>query len=89
MGRYNLKPCPFCGEVPVLYGQEIRDYIDNEQYTDWWADGSRKHYWVEPRCKLTCIFTLTHSKAYGVVGGVNYKTPEAAVKAWNRRFKEA
>ena len=76
----ELKPCPFCGGIPVMYGRERRDYVNGE-----WADATGKEFWVKPRCRMTCMLGNMHSHAYGVVGGIEYNTPEAAAAAWNRR----
>ena len=76
----ELEPCPFCGGQPKLFGREIRDYVGGI-----WAKETRREYWVQPFCWPVCILGNTHSHAFGVVGGIEYNTPEAAAEAWNRR----
>lgn len=90
----SLKPCPFCGQVPVLYGRERRDYVQPttkeiaEMTDNGWAKGTAKEYWIQPRCAIGCLYGSTHATAYGIVGGVYYTTKEAAATAWNERWKE-
>lgn len=79
----KIKPCPFCGGEPNVYGQEIRDYVNGE-----WAKETRKEYWIQPFCHMTCMFAMLRSTAYGVIGGVRYTSPEAAIKAWNKRVDD-
>lgn len=87
----SLKPCPFCGGVPELYGREIREYIQpinegiKELTNNGWGKKSRREYWVQPRCAIACILGSMHSRAYGIIGGCMYTSKEAAAKAWNRR----
>lgn len=76
----KLKPCPFCGRMPHLYGRRRRDYVDGE-----WAENEAEEYWVKPFCSITCILGNAHARAYGAVDGIKYETPEAAMKAWNSR----
>lgn len=92
MQRVNLKPCPFCGIVPRMFGQEVRDYIqpeteeeENELTDNGWAKKSRKEFWIYPRCFIGCEYGSAHASAYPVTQGRKYKTPEAAAKAWNKR----
>lgn len=79
MDKPKLKPCPFCGGEAVLYGQEIRDYVNGE-----WAKLSRKEYWVKTHCDIICVYGMTAGKAFGIYNGIHYRTPEAAAEAWNR-----
>ena len=79
----ELKPCPFCGEIPAMYGRKRRDYVNGE-----WAKEAGKEFWVKPRCVPSCILGNMHSRAYGVIGGMEYTSPEAAAKAWNRRSEQ-
>lgn len=83
MSEVKLKPCPFCGQIPNLYGQEVRDYANGE-----WAEQSRKEYWVQPRCLITCLIGDMRVKAFGVIGGVRYMSANAAIKAWNTRYTD-
>lgn len=89
-----LKPCPFCGQKPRLFGMEKRDYVEliddetKEMTNNGWAKKSAKVFWVQPFCMINCILGCTHSAAYGIVGGPHYKTKEAAAKAWNKRYEE-
>lgn len=92
----KLKPCPFCGGTPKLYGRERRDYVEDERamlegYVDenGWALKTAKEFWVQPFCRLGCLLGGTYSHAFGIVGGPKYITPEAAAKAWNKRFRKA
>lgn len=80
----ELKPCPFCGKMPKMFGAEIRDFVDGE-----WAQATRREFWVKPFCNIACTLGKAHSRAYGVIGGIMYKTPEAAAEAWNRRANDA
>jgi hypothetical protein len=66
-----------------MYGRERRDYVDGR-----WAESTGKEYWIKPRCSLNCILGNMHSTAYGVIGGIEYTSPEAAAKAWNRRVND-
>lgn len=75
----DLKPCPFCGGMPNIYGQEIRDYVNGE-----WAKATRKEYWIQPFCYPSCHYGNIHASRYGVVGGQRYISPDAAVRAWNK-----
>lgn len=80
MTDIELKPCPFCGHIPVIYGVEIKDFVNGA-----WAATGRKEYWVQPRCEIPCLYGNTHAKAFGIVGGIHYTSIDAAVTAWNRR----
>ena len=80
MNEVKLKPCPFCGGEAVLYGQEIRDFANVE-----WAKESRNEYWVRTQCKILCIYGITAGRAFKLCDGIHFRTPEAAIKAWNRR----
>lgn len=80
----ELKPCPFCGGVPIMYGRERRDYVDGT-----WAKATGKEYWVKPRCSIMCMLGNMHSRVYGVIGGIEYTSPEAAAAAWNRRYTDS
>lgn len=83
MNEVKLKPCPFCGRIPNLYGQEVRDYVNGE-----WAELSRKEYWVQTQCRLGCLIGNMQAKAYGIIGGARYMNENAAIKAWNARYTE-
>ena len=76
----TLEPCPFCGGKANLYGGKILDYINGE-----WAEKTHSEFWVQTSCWSWCIFGNLRARAYGVLGGICYRTPEAAVRAWNRR----
>lgn len=80
--RKECKPCPFCGEVPDLYGWEVRDYVNGE-----WAEMTRKEYWVQTNCLPSCLMGNMQATAYGIVGGIRYVSEEAAIKAWNKRAR--
>lgn len=94
MANIHLKPCPFCGQTPRLFGMEKRDYvepIDEETKNltnNGWAKKSAKVYWVKPFCLITCVLGSAYASAYGIVDGPHYKTREAAAKAWNKRYNE-
>lgn len=79
----GLKPCPFCGQKPKMFGRRRREYVDGE-----WAEKTGEEYWVKPFCKLGCLLGSMHSTAYGIIEGQHYISPEAAAKAWNTRYKE-
>lgn len=80
MNEIYLEPCPFCGQVPHMYGRRRRDYVDGE-----WAKAEAEEYWVKPFCMPWCYLGNVNARAFGVIGGMRYNTPEAAAKAWNRR----
>lgn len=80
MANMLLKPCPFCGGMAYLYGEEIRDYVNGS-----WAEKSRKEYWVSPNCWPSCDLGNTHARAFGVFDGIRYTSPKAAAEAWNKR----
>lgn len=80
----KLLNCPFCGGEAYICGDRYRQYFDGEWYEE---EGER--YWVQTRCKINCIYGNTQAKAFGVVGGIEYTTPEAAAEAWNRRATDA
>ena len=77
----KLKPCPFCGNPPKLYGKKIRE-IDGETMM---VMPERTEWEVVPHCQISCVLGYAFAKAYGIHGVGGYKTPEAAIKAWNRR----
>ena len=77
----ELKPCPFCGIPPRLYGKKIRE-IDGETME---VMPERTEWEIVPYCQITCVLGYAFSEAYGINGAGGYKTPEAAIKAWNRR----
>lgn len=83
MSEVKLKPCPFCGRIPNLYGQEIRDYVNGE-----WAEQLRKEYWVQTQCLPTCLMGNMQVNAFGVIGGIRHISEKAAIKAWNTRYTE-
>ena len=74
------KPCPFCGQVPFVFGRRVRDFADGK-----WAEHEREEFWISPKCRIGCVFGSTHSTAFGICDGMHFKTAEAAVKAWNTR----
>lgn len=76
----KVKPCPFCGETPKVFGRKRRDYVDGI-----WAEKEGEEYWVKPMCLPVCFLGNTHAHAFGIVDGMKYNTPEAAIKAWNNR----
>ena len=76
----KLKPCPFCGQVPHMYGMRRRDYVDGK-----WAQAEGEEYWVKPFCLPWCYLGEVSARAFRITEGIHYKTPEAAAKAWNRR----
>lgn len=80
VGGLKIKGCPFCGELPWVMGRKRIDYVDGV-----WAEAYGEEYWIQTKCRLGCLMGSMQSCAFGVIGGVNYKTPEAAVKAWNAR----
>ena len=82
MDEIFLENCPFCGGEAFICGEEVTDFVRGE-----WAPESRKEFWVQTHCWPTCIYGNTHARAFGVIGGIKYRTPEAAVEAWNRRSK--
>lgn len=77
----KLKPCPFCGNLPKLFGKKIRE-IDGETMK---VMPERTEWEVVPFCEITCILGSAFSTAYGIHGASGFKTPEAAIRAWNRR----
>ena len=77
----GLKPCPFCGNSPKLFGKKIRE-IDGETME---VMPERTEWEVVPFCQITCVLGHAFSAAYGIHGAGGYKTPKAAIKAWNRR----
>lgn len=79
----DLKPCPFCGGEAHIYGEEYRACLDGK-----YAPGIGHRYWVQTHCAPWCLWANTRSMAYGVLGGVEYETPEAAAEAWNRRKEQ-
>ena len=83
MNKVKLKPCPLCGRIPNLYGQEVRDYVNGE-----WAEQSRKEYWVQTQCLLNCLIGNMRAKAFGIIGGIRYTSEKAAIEAWNTRYTE-
>ena len=82
--KIELKPCPFCGGKAVLYGQEIRDFVNGV-----WAKNSRKEYWVRAHCDITCIYAMTAGRSLQICDGIRFRTPEAAAEAWNCRADSA
>lgn len=82
MSKEELKPCPFCGQVPHMYGMRRRDYVNGE-----WAQLEGEEYWVKPFCSPWCYLGEVSARAFRITEGIHYKTPEAAAKAWNRRAK--
>lgn len=78
----ELKPCPFCGNRPKLYGMKIRE-IDGETMK---VMPERTEWHVVTFCEITCVLGRAFSAAYGIKGDGGYKTPEAAIKAWNKRY---
>lgn len=76
----KIKPCPFCGETPKVYGRKNRDYVDGI-----WGDIEGDEYWVRPQCLPMCFLGRIYSIAFGLLDGIKYQTPEAAIKAWNKR----
>ena len=77
----ELKPCPFCGNTPKLFGKRIRE-IDGETMK---VMPERIEWEVVPFCRMTCVLGQAFAAAYGIHGDGGYVTPEAAIKAWNRR----
>lgn len=81
----KLKPCPFCGNPPKLFGKKIRE-IDGETMKVY---PERTEWKIVPFCQITCLLGQVFSSAYGLHGGDGgYKTPEAAINAWNKRYEE-
>ena len=77
----KLKPCPFCGNYPKLFGYKLRE-IDGETME---VMPERVEWEVIPYCQITCVLGNAFARAYGIHGTGGYLTPEAAIKAWNRR----
>lgn len=76
----ELLPCPFCGQVPTIYGAKVKEYASGK-----WASKSHDKYWIHPRCILGCIFGTAHVNAYGATGGIEFVSEEAAIEFWNTR----
>lgn len=79
-----LKPCPFCGKQPKLFGKKIRE-IDGETMK---IMPERVEWEVVPFCQIPCILGSAFSEAYGMHGSSGFITSEAAIKAWNKRYCE-
>ena len=77
--KIKLKPCPLCGFMPKVFGREVREYVDGV-----WAEKTRKEYWIQPFCFVSCPVENHHANKYGVVGGLTFKTEESAIKYWNK-----
>lgn len=78
-----MKPCPFCGNLPKLFGKKIREIdVDGETMK---VMPERVEWEVVPFCEITCILGSAFSSAYGIHGASGFLTPEAAIKAWNTR----
>ena len=92
--KSKLKRCPFCGATPKIYGIEKREYVEVEvddrklEIVSGWSKSTRKEFWVEPYCTKTCPYGMIHARAFGVGDGIRFKTPEAAAKNWNMRFRK-
>ena len=84
MEMEELKPCPFCGNTPKLFGKRIRE-IDGETMK---VMPERIEWEVVPFCQMTCVLGQAFAAAYGIHCAGGYITPEAAIRAWNRRAVE-
>lgn len=70
-GEYELKPCPFCGEKPVLYRKEDFDELDEKN--------GRACISVDcPKCSLNFYDHTSDEHDY-------YVRAFYVVEKWNRR----
>lgn len=72
----ELQPCPFCGQIPILIGEELHDVVSGA-----WKSA----YGLRMQCEFSCVLGRAWLLAYGDSGGCCYISPEAAAKAWNSR----
>lgn len=74
----TLKTCPFCNGGAELCGKETREFFNGE-----WSKEQRQCWYILCKHRISCIM----AQSIGFKSAT-FVTPEAAVKAWNRRDGE-
>lgn len=74
----TLKTCPFCNGEAELCGKETLEFFNGE-----WSKKPKQGWYILCKHRVSCIM----AQSIGFQSAT-FVTPEAAVKAWNRRCEE-
>ena len=82
----ELKPCPFCGVIPILYC-DITDWKGKPVYKANENGYRPTEYWLKAKHKQGCF--IRSMNGTNLEGEIIASNSEILIELWNRRAKNA